>query len=191
MSLLNTAIDRTVLGLNRLPGTSLVTVQVLRASRVVCDLDTLHVHGEWSLAVVSKATGPLNGTRLVGWVTTGPSTGHDVHWSLWEALAVVWQDSSHDIAIDRPSDLVLCVFNTVGVVVVYSRARKGVLSTSVPGCGVTLGEPVGLNLHGVTSNPLKVNLIQVVTLKVEGRNNTLTLGSLEDDLDLTKHNVEV
>lgn len=62
---------------------------------------------------------------------------------------------------------------------------------TVIGCGVSLAEVVRLNLGGVTSKPLPVNLIKVIRLHDETADNASAVCCLHDNSDLSEENVEV
>lgn len=166
MGLLVSTVNLTVLGLDRLPRTRLVAVRVLLTRRVVSDDDTLDVHGEWSLGVVGQTTSPLNGTRLVVRVTTGPASHYQVHWGLWVATAGVASQTSNQSTVQQEISLFLCPVDGVSVELLLWRVDT-VEGTTVPGGCVTLGEVVGLELSGVTTGPFQVDLVKVVTLQVE------------------------
>lgn len=108
-----------------------------------------------------------------------------------EALAVVWLQCPDKIAVERPRDSVLGVLHGVGVEIVQRRAVHVVVDASVVSGGAAFGEPVGLELVGITAKQLDVDLVQVVALEIEGRDDTLSLGGLHHHLDLAEHDVEV
>lgn len=160
------AVNLTVLGLDGLPRAGLPVVRILLARRVVGDDDTLDEHGEWRLGVVSQAASPLDGAWGVVGVTAGPAAHHDVHGRLRVALAGVVGQSSDRDAVQVEHGLVHGPVDGVVVEGLLWRCRR-VERTTVIGGGVTLGEVVGLELSGVTADPLQVDLVQVVTLQVE------------------------
>lgn len=63
--------------------------------------------------------------------------------------------------------------------------------STVVGGGVTLGEVVRLPLSGVTAQKLDVDLIQVVRHQEERRDDTGTVGGLQQNFYSTEHDVEV
>lgn len=74
---------------------------------------------------------------------------------------------------------------------IHSRSCGVVVFTSGVRCSVTLGEEVGLELVGVTPDQLDIDLVQIITLKIERRNDAGSLCSLHDHFHLAEHDVEV
>ena len=66
-----------------------------------------------------------------------------------------------------------------------------VVGTSVVGSCVALAEVVGLNLRSITTQPLPVNLVQIVRLEDEARDNTLAERGLDGHIDLAEEDVLV
>jgi hypothetical protein len=60
-----TGVDGAANCLDRIPGSALVTVDVLCAGRVVLDHERLDAHGEITTSVDGRSFGPLNGSRGV------------------------------------------------------------------------------------------------------------------------------
>lgn len=155
---------------------------------VVLDGDGLVVGDERSLAEVGVATSPLDSTLGSILATGDPGTELDLHGSLGESgtvLGIGVEQSADQIAINVPLDVVLSPVDGVGVEVVLGRA-DGVVGTTVVGGGVSLAEVVGLDLGGVTTKPLPVNLVEVVGLQDEAGDNTLTSAGLQGNIDLAK-----
>lgn len=170
---------------------SLVAVRIRLSRRVVGSNNAFNVHVEWSLGVISFTSGPFNSTRLIAWVSSSPNTSHNVHRTLWVALSVIWQQSSDHVTVHSPGQLVFGPFDSVGQVVLKRVYRSVVELTSVVGCGVTLRKEIGLPLGWISANQFNVNFIQIVTLQVEGRNDTLTFSGLHYYLDFTEHEVKI
>lgn len=99
-------------------------------------------------------------------------------------------DSSDNSTVDKPIDLVLGPVDGIFVECVYS-ITDSVCSTAIVACGVALSKEIALNLVGLGSDPLQINLIEVGRFENEGRNNTGSWRSLHDHRDLSEHDVLV
>lgn len=122
-------------------------------------MDRLHIHGEWSTAVVSLATSPFNGTLLVAGVTTCPDAESQACRSLGEAasaLGIGVVQSADSVAVNGPRDRLGRPFNRVGVEGLLGSSHGFVGGTVVAG-GVTLPKVVGLDLSGVATKSLLYN----------------------------------
>ena len=69
--------------------------------------------------------------------------------------------------------------------------RDGVESSAVEGAVVTLSEVVGLDLLGIGTDPLPVDLIEIIGLEHERGHDALAVGRLHDDLDAAEEEVPV
>lgn len=65
------------------------------------------------------------------------------------------------------------------------------VSTSVVRGGIALAEVVGLDLGGITTQPLPVDLVKIVGLEDEARNHTLADRGLDCHIDLAEEDVLV
>src|SRR5690606_26791482 len=89
--------DDSVIGLDGLGGSRLVSVEVVFALRVILDGNHLDNHIEWCFGVVGQSCCPKNSSRRVVGVTTGPNTRLDLHRGLWiqiTARDLVWSQGS-------------------------------------------------------------------------------------------------
>ena len=131
-----------------LPRAAVVGPLVGAGRVVVLNVDGLHVHGEWSLAVVGSAASPFNSTLAVARITASPDANPQVHGSLGEpgaALGLLIRNRTDLVSIDQPGDGVLRPVDGVGVHSV-DRSVDGRIRLTVVGAGVTLTEVVGLDL---------------------------------------------
>lgn len=185
------------LDLDAAPAASLVTVAVgldiaggrAAAAGVVDNLDALVVGVEWGLGEVGQAASPVTGTRRRVGATSAPGANLDLHGGLGELGASSGGSEGADSgAVDDPVNSILGPLNGVGVVGAQ-RAANGVGATTVVGGGVALGEVVGLDVAIVTTNPLPVDLIEVIRLEDSRGNNTVTLGSLDLNVDAAEEDV--
>lgn len=105
-------------------------------------------------------------------------------------MGVGGEQGADNLVVDEPVDLVLGPLNGVGVGA-GERSTDGVEGTTVVGGGVALAEVVGLDLLVVTTNPLQINLVEIVRLEDSAGNNTSTLGSLNGNINTAEHDVLV
>lgn len=159
-------------------------------SRVgVGDFDRLQVHGERSSRVVGLTTSPLNGTRGVGWVTTGPDTDTETHGSLREVVASLSSSQcANNASVNQPLDAVTLPVDSVGVERSLGGADTDVGSTVVA-TSVAFAEVVGFDLSGITAESFPVDFVQVIGLEDNRADNTSTGGSLQCHLGGTEKEV--
>jgi hypothetical protein len=173
--------------LNGLEAAGLVLPPVLLAGAVVLDVDAVDDHGERSLGVVGLAAGPCNHARFVRRVTTGPDTDADRARSLRVVLTTIGiaaVESADGLAVDDPGQSITGPVEGVGV--------KGLgvgditLKHAVVGSGVALSEVVHLDLVVDAAEELPVDLVKILRLKNDGRDDALAGGRLGLDLDVTE-----
>lgn len=114
---------------------------------IVLDVHAPDVHGEGALGVVGQTASPLDGTLGVGRITASPDTDSKVHRGLGEpgsALGFVIGKGPDILAINRPCDMILFPFDSVGVEDVLG-GLNGMPGRTVVGRGVALAEVVGLD----------------------------------------------
>ena len=133
----------------------MVRISVGSGRVVVGDLDGLYVHGEGGFAVVSRATGPLDGAFTIARVATSPDANLDTHGCLGEVGAtnrIAIRERPGGLAVDKPADSLRRPDNLVRV---GSRLRALDLGIGRPvvGGGVTLAKVVGLDVSGITAKP--------------------------------------
>jgi len=161
-----------------------------RGRVVLLDVDVLHVHvegtavGSLAAVPVNRATSPLAGA-LSRSVTTGPETELDTGGGLRErvitgslVLRVLLIQSTVDLAIDAPLDLVLLPVNSVLVVVLLSvRAHGALLHVAV----VLMALPVvvSLSVVHVVTNKLVVDLVLDVGQEDDVADNATSARSLQ------------
>lgn len=105
-------------------------------------------------------------------------------------MGVGSEKGSDNGVVDEPVDSSGSPLNGV-LVVAGQRSGDGVVGTTVVGAGVTLAEVVGLDLGVVTTDPLPINLVEIIGLKDGAGHDTLALGGLDDDIDTTEEEVVV
>lgn len=182
---------RTVLvaSINHLDGlgrASLVGPLILLAWRVVDDLDAFHELREGCFAVVDLATCPLDGALALG-VSSSPDTDADVAGSLRVLVSTTVDgvgrlQSAHRLAIDEPDESIGRPIDGVGVHLL--DIGDICLDHAVVSGGITLAKVVHLDFVRFSSNPLPVNLVEVVGLQHNRRDDTLPRGSLRLYLDV-------
>lgn len=155
---------------------------------VVLDGDGLVVGEERSAAEVGVTTSPLDGSIGSILATCNPGTKFDLHGSLGESstiLGIGIVQGADQATIDVPFDVVLGPVNGISVELLL-RVADGVVGSTVVGGSITLAEVVGLDLGCVTTEPLPVNLVEIVGLQNEAGNNTLTGASTNSNVDLAE-----
>ena len=185
--------------LDALPGTGVVTVDVLLdgfgglrvLASVINNGDALVVSEERSLAEVGTATSPFSSARRRVGATTNPGSELHLHGGLGESVNTVSISSlksSNSVTINGPGNSSRSPLNSVGVEG-GERAGDRVVSTTVVSLSLTLGVVVGLNLSVVATNPLPIDLIEIIGLKHSGGNDTLSSSSLDLDVDTAEEDV--
>jgi hypothetical protein len=160
----------------------------LDAVAVVLDGDGLVVGQERSAGEVGVTTSPLDSTLGSILAASNPGSELDLHGSLGEASTVLGigvVQGADQVAINVPLDVLAGPVDGVGVEVILGVA-DGVVGTTVIGGGISLAEVVGLDLGGITTEPLPVNLVKIVGLEDEAGNNTLTSAGLQGDVNLAE-----
>jgi hypothetical protein len=178
-------------GLDDLDGfeaTGLVGPLVLSSGRVVGNLDRVDAHAERCLGVIGLSASPLNRALIVRGVTTSPDTDADSGGGLREVLSAVGiavVEGADGRIVNQPGEGLGSPVKRIGVELGHSVAdcRR---NHAVVGRGVALAEVVHLDLVGDTTNELPVNLIKILGLEDNGRDDTLASGSLGLDLDVSE-----
>jgi hypothetical protein len=99
--------DSAAIGLDRPPGSGLVTVDILRTSGVVLDHDRSNYHGERSVGVLSGPFRPLDGSCWVCWISATPRANFQLHWRLRIlVVGVGGLECSNSLSVDLPDNLV-------------------------------------------------------------------------------------
>jgi hypothetical protein len=183
--------------LDALVGAAEVAVRVLSgaggtlAAHVVLDGDTLVVADEGTLGVVSETTGPVDGALGSILAAGNPGAELDLHGSLGEAVAALGvggDELTDNGAVDDPLDGLRSPVDGVGVEAALGVAHGGV-ATTVVHLSAALAEVVGLDLGGITAEPLPVDLVEVVGLESHRGDDTDTSRGLENDIDLAEEDV--
>lgn len=146
---------------------------------------------EGSLGEIGLSTSPLDGALGGVGAASNPGTKLDLHGGLGEssaALSIGILQLTNLGVVDKPDNVVLGPLDRVGVDLVL-RVGDIVVGTSVVGGSITLTEVVGLHLCLVTTKPLPVDLVQVVGLQDEARNNAGARGGLELYIDSAEEDV--
>lgn len=136
---------------------------------------------------------PLSGSGVAVLASSNPGSHLDLHRGLGEgrsALGVGSVQSTDNGIVNEPVNLGRGPLNGV-LVSRGERSRNGMVDSAVVGGGVTLAEIVGLDLGIVTTNPLPIDLVEVVGLKDGAGDNSLTLGGLDNDIHSTEEDVVV
>lgn len=144
----------------------LVTPVVFCCSTGIGNADTLDPHGEGCLGVIYLASRPFNNVFIILWISTGPDAETNISGCLRIILASVRifvLECSNDLTINVEVCLVLL---PVGRVVVVQSLRRlhFMPDGAIIGGGVALAEVVGLHVGGVSTDPLPIDLIQIVAL---------------------------
>lgn len=177
-----------------------ITVAVVSTTSVILDADTLDIHGVGGTGV-QWSTSPLAGPLCLlissssGISTSNPGSHLDAHRSLGvvEAVKSLWVvigEGSDQRISNVELDRFLSPVERVGDELVH-RARYWVSSSTVVGGSVALSEEVGLNVCGISTDPLEINFIQILGLENETADNTGPWGSLHSDGDLSEEDVLV
>lgn len=136
---------------------------------------------------------PLSGSGIAVLASSNPGSELDLHGGLREgrsALGVGGVQSTDKDIVNEPVNLGRGPLNRV-LVSRGERSSNGMVDGTVVGGGVTLAEVVGLDLGIVTTNPLPIDLVEVVGLKDGAGDNSLSLGSLDNNVDSAKEDVVV
>lgn len=136
---------------------------------------------------------PLSGSGVAVLASSNPGSELDLHGGLGEgrsALGVGSVQSTDNGIVNEPVNLGRGPLNRV-LVSRGERSRNGVVDGAVVGGGITLAEVVGLDLGVVTTNPLPIDLVEVVGLKDGAGDNSLALSGLDNDVDSAKEDVVV
>ena len=185
--------------LDALPSAGLVAVRVRAggggtgAAHVVLDGDGLVVALERRRAEVGETTGPLDGALGAGGVATDPGSDLELHGGLGVGVAATGTrvgQGADDVAVDEPVDALGVPVDRVRVEVVLGVAH-GVVGTTVVDVGAALAEVVGLHVGGITTEPLPVDLVEVVGLEGDAGHDTDAEGGLDHDIDLAEEDVVV
>ncbi|KAI6748086.1 hypothetical protein HG531_008628 [Fusarium graminearum] len=195
-------IRQSLLDIDALPVTRLVGPEVLLGTRVLArgvlssvvdNGDAAVVSIKGSLFEVGVSASPLSSSLVAVLATGDPSTHLDLHGSLGEtsgALGIGSVEGSDNDVVNEPVNLGGCPLNRV-LVSSAQGSRDGMVLGTVVGGSITFAKVVGLDLSIITSNPLPVDLIEVIRLKNGAGDNTLTLGSLDDNVDTAEEEVVV
>lgn len=137
LGLIVPTVNFTILCFNRLPRTRLITVRILSTGGIISNHKVLDIHCKWSLSVVCQTTGPFDSSWLIAWITTSPSTHHNIHWRLWVTLTGGIFQSSNRLTIQVPNGFVHSPVN--GIVVKINLWLVNTMeSTSVISFDITL-----------------------------------------------------
>lgn len=171
-----------------------VAASGLVATGVVGDGDALVVGDEWSLGEVGVATSPLAGALGAARSSGVPGAQLDLHGSLGVLVAgssgIGGSDGADDSVVDEPVDGGRSPLDGVGVEGAQ-RVADGGEAAAVVGGGIALGEVVGLGLGVVGTNPLPVDLVEVVGLEDDASDDALLGSSLHGDVDAAEEDVLV
>ena len=213
LAALRSSSDISSTGLDRLPASSLVRIVVGRSSRVVDNLDLLNQHVEGTLGVIDGTTRPFclqldslpkalsstnarrrqhtDSSLLVAWVTSSPSAQTNLHRSLGVvvALDVGRLQGTNGLAVDDPIHLLLGPVDRVSVEIALAGNR--VNRTTIVRVGVSFPEVVGLSFTGLRTDPLPVDLVEVVGLENDRGNDSTAGGRLHGDIQMSPHDVEI
>ncbi len=130
-----------------------------------------------------------NGARLIGRITTTPRSHLDHHGRLRIlTLGAFRSQGSHCPSINLPRDLICRPVDRVGVELGLVIGI-GVKSTPVVGGGLALAEVVALGLVGVPTNPLPVNLVEIVRLQHGTADDSNPRSWLDLKFNVPKHDV--
>jgi len=181
--------DGTAVGLDGAPSTSFISVDVLGARRVVLDHERAHLHAVRALGVVGRALGPLDGALAVSRITAAPCAKLDLHRCLRVlALGVGGLERTDRLAFDLPNNLLGGPLDGV-LFEACLTAGVGVKGAAVVCGGLAFSKVVGLDLVGIGTQPLPVNLVERVRLQYKAADNASSGRGLHDNLDLAEHNV--
>lgn len=146
---------------------------------------------ERSFAEVGVSTGPFDGALGRVLATSDPGTKLDLHRSLRESstrLSVSVLQFTDLVAVDRPDNMVLGPLQRVGVNLALGVGNR-VVGTTIVGSRIALAEVVGLHLGRVATNPLPINLVQIVGLQYETRDYSSTGCGLNLHVNLAEEDV--
>lgn len=177
-----------------------IAVAVVSTASIILNADALDIHGvggasiQWS---ASPLASPL--CLLVsgggGISTSNPGAHLDAHRSLGvveavESLWVVVGKGANQGVTNVELDRLLGPVERVSDVLIH-RTGDRVGSTTIVSGGVSLSEEVALDVTGISTNPLEINLIQILRLEDETADDTGTWGGLHGDGDLSEEDVLV
>ena len=172
-----------------------VAVHVGARGVVVGDFDALDVHGEGRITEVGGTTGPGDGTLGLARCATGPVAELHAHGGLWVVLAaererVRVRNGADDGAIDHKFEALRAPVDGVSV---EGGLRGGdvVVDGAIVDGGVALAEEVGLDLSGVATEELPIDLVEIVRLQDDGANDTLAGGGHHGHVDAAEKDVEI
>lgn len=183
--------------LDRLLGARVVAVGVVvdllggggETTSVVDDLDALVVGVEGGVAKVGRAARPLDGAGVVALGTGRPGTDADSHGSLGVAAGDGGsRQGADDVAVDDPLDGLGSPVDGVGVGA--SQGAGGIVGLAKVVLGeVALGEDVGLDLVGLGTEELPVDLVTVLGHEDDGADDAAAGGSLHLNIDAAEEQV--
>ncbi len=185
--------------LDALPGAALVTVRVLAGisgalgTHVILDDDALVVAQEGSRREVGDTTGPVNGALGVVLLAGDPGAELDLHGSLGEAVAARSAGGAQGTdggAVDDPLDGIGSPVDRVGIEAIL-RVIDGRVAATVVDISATFAKVVGLDLLRITTEPLPVDLVEIVGLQDKAGDDTSSEGSPHSDVDLAEEDVLV
>lgn len=181
--------------LDALPIARHVAVDVAAGRVLVGDLDVGDVHHVRSTLKGGLAAGPLNSAGRGRAAATAPVAKLQAHGGLGVVLAadrqgVVVAESADDVAVDDPLDALCVPVEGVSVEGGLRRRNADVLDTVVSS-GVALAEEIGLHVRGVAADELPIDLVKIVGLEHDGRDDTLARRGLQLHIDTTEEEVEV
>lgn len=176
-----------------------ITVAVLGSRSIILNGDRLDVHDVGTLGQIDISTSPVAGP-LSCWVgsgfgigTSNPVTHLDQHGSLWEVLASKSQSigvekSAGQGTIDIPFNIFRGPVNGV-LVVRFDRSGNWMVNSTIIGGRVSLSEEVALNRGVGGSEPLPINLVEIIGLENERADGTGSRAGLHSDGDLSEEDV--
>lgn len=179
--------------LDALPGATAVRVLVFLAGGEVVYSHPLDVHVVRSSFVVNLAASPFDSTYRVLRIACRPDTQSDVHRGLGECRSVgsiIVGQRPLELPVNPPLQLLVCPVRGI-VVEAGCSAAVDLVEFRTTISSDALAVVVGLNMGGVVSHPLPINLIQIVRLQDHTADDTSTWGGLHDGLDNAAEDVEV
>jgi hypothetical protein len=163
------------------------------------DRDVLDVHGR-GLGEGCWSAGPLAGSvsrrgRLIGSGvgTSNPVAHLDPHRSLGEVPAtksesITIVESANKVAIDRPLDVCRSPIDGISVPG-FDRGGDVFVDSTVIGSGISFSEEVALDRTICGTQPLPVDLVEVIRFEDEAGNYASARGSPDERVNLSEEDV--
>jgi hypothetical protein len=105
-----------------------------------------------------------------------------------ESISVV--ESTNKVAIYRPLDIIRSPVNGISVPG-SDRISDTMIESSVIGCGIALSEEIALDRSVIDSQPLPINLIEVIRFKDETADDTSARSRPHNGVNFAKEDVLV